>query len=145
MGCRWKANGLVAIFVFLQKSPPEAGLPIGGGDLQYAVLEWHYDNPSFSKSNQADNSGLKMWYTTTKRKYDAQILQIGMVVGPEQFLPPEQPAIQSYSYCPAEATTVSVKFFLVQFCLCCLGWASKYNVFWRYSRSSCFCIHASHA
>ena len=105
-------NSYHLIFFFWCKidSPPDAGLPISGGDLQYVVIEIHYDNPMLSHSNQADNSGLKLLYTPKKRKYDAQVMSMGYPISRDRpfiSLPPEQPEVKAHAYCPSEATTVS--------------------------------------
>ena len=57
--------------------PKEAGIIWGTEDLKYGVLQIHYDNPPMK--SEIDSSGIKIWYTTELRTFDAGIMIIGMV------------------------------------------------------------------
>jgi len=58
--------------------PPEAGFPMGkrSDAAQYVVLELHYNNPS-GMGGYVDSSGIRVWYTSTPRQYDAAMLTLG--------------------------------------------------------------------
>eukprot|EP01129_Flabellula_baltica_P003190 TRINITY_DN13002_c0_g1_i1.p1 TRINITY_DN13002_c0_g1~~TRINITY_DN13002_c0_g1_i1.p1 ORF type:complete len:552 (-),score=120.87 TRINITY_DN13002_c0_g1_i1:16-1671(-) len=84
--------------------PSEAGFRVGPNSIRLLELETHYDNPSID-SGIIDNSGLRIYYTTTLRKYDAGVLQLGDPAVQE--IDPVQSGvgIKEYEYsCPSECT-----------------------------------------
>jgi len=68
----WAAGGGSTIL------PPDAAFPMGKreGSIQYIVLELHYNNPN-GVGGYTDQSGLRLWYTTVPRKYEADVLVLG--------------------------------------------------------------------
>lgn len=58
--------------------PDEAGVPLGPGEDSYKMfyLNYHYDN-RWQDTGISDSSGVRIYYTTQKRKHDAGILQLG--------------------------------------------------------------------
>lgn len=58
--------------------PDEAGVPLGLGEDSYKLfyMNYHYDN-RFQDAGITDSSGVRIYYTSQKRKYDAGILQLG--------------------------------------------------------------------
>ena len=88
--------------------PEHVGLEMSGSsDLQYVLLEIHYDIP-YGSSPVIDNSGMKIYYTPTLRENNAAILWVGLEVGAEaQFIPPGITETSNYAYCPSECLTSS--------------------------------------
>lgn len=67
--------------------PLEAGYALDSKQAKFYMMETHYNNPlssadSIKSTNrqQADNSGLRLYYTNNLRKHDAGVLSIGMFV-----------------------------------------------------------------
>ena len=58
--------------------PDEAGVPLGLGEDSYKMfyMNYHYDN-RLQDTDITDSSGVRIYYTSQKRKYDAGILQLG--------------------------------------------------------------------
>jgi len=57
--------------------PNDVGLPIFQNEFHQAIsIEIHYNNPSKIEDTR-DSSGMRFYYTKTKRTYDAGILQLG--------------------------------------------------------------------
>ncbi|EDV25404.1 uncharacterized protein TRIADDRAFT_63840 [Trichoplax adhaerens] len=84
--------------------PAHVGLPIGGSyGSRYVVMETHYDNPNLY-SGIKDSSGMRFYYTSQKRQYDAGMLQIGQSVNPFHMIPEGQKTWQSAGYCPSYCT-----------------------------------------
>nr|XP_015922103.2 DBH-like monooxygenase protein 1 isoform X2 [Parasteatoda tepidariorum] len=79
----WAIGGESLIF------PEHVGLPIDPGNPKYYLLEFHYDNPQ-RHNGIFDHSGLRMYYTSKLRKYDAATLCFGSSVSPLAFIPPGQ-------------------------------------------------------
>ncbi|XP_067141872.1 DBH-like monooxygenase protein 1 [Centruroides vittatus] len=67
--------------------PKHVGLPFGGKDGIFFLLEIHYDNPNLM-SGIVDHSGLRLYYTTHLRKFDAMTLVVGAVYEPCVIIPP---------------------------------------------------------
>jgi hypothetical protein len=73
------------VFVY----PNNVAYPFGGeGFPEYLVMELHYDNPQTIQGT-VDSSGMRMWYTSTPREYDAGIFEIGHAVTPLHVIPPD--------------------------------------------------------
>lgn len=84
--------------------PPKAGYPIGMADSpkQY-MLEMHYDNPE-GIEGRTDSSGVKFYYTSNLRQYDAGMLSVGPSTDSFLVIPPKQESWISVGYCPKECT-----------------------------------------
>nr|CAG4647751.1 EOG090X0318 [Moina brachiata] len=88
--------------------PPEAGLPIGGPDFSpYVMLEVHYNNPTL-RGDWIDSSGIRMWYTSHLRKYDAGVMELGLEYTDKMALPPGIDSFTLSGFCIAECTAVSL-------------------------------------
>ncbi|XP_042895000.1 dopamine beta-hydroxylase [Parasteatoda tepidariorum] len=84
--------------------PEEAGLPIGGPDFsRYVMLEVHYNNPEL-KEGMIDSSGVTLTYTSTLRKYDAGVMELGLEYTNKMAIPPHQTDFALTGYCVAECT-----------------------------------------
>ncbi|XP_005280343.1 DBH-like monooxygenase protein 1 isoform X1 [Chrysemys picta bellii] len=82
--------------------PPHVGLSIGTStDPQYVLMEVHYDNPSYLEG-LIDNSGLRLFYTTDLRKYDAGVIEAGVWVSLFHNIPPGMPEFMSEGHCTLE-------------------------------------------
>ncbi|CAM2111756.1 DBH-like monooxygenase protein 1 isoform X1 [Caretta caretta] len=82
--------------------PPHVGLSIGTStDPQYVLMEVHYDNPSYLEG-LIDNSGLRLFYTTDLRKYDAGVIEAGLWVSLFHNIPPGMPEFMSEGHCTLE-------------------------------------------
>lgn len=63
--------------------PLEAGYALDSKQAKFYMMETHYNNPLNSADTRsttrqkADNSGLRLYYTTSLRKHDAGVLSIG--------------------------------------------------------------------
>lgn len=64
--------------------PPDAGYPIDSNNGRYYLMETHYTDTEPPKDLESlhagpivDDSGLKLYYTSTLRKHDAGVLSIG--------------------------------------------------------------------
>nr|CAH0102169.1 unnamed protein product [Daphnia galeata] len=88
--------------------PPEAGLPIGGPDFNpYVMLEVHYNNPPM-RGDWVDSSGLRMWYTSHLRQYDAGVMELGLEYTDKMAIPPGQDSYTLTGYCLPQCTAVSL-------------------------------------
>ncbi|CAG04874.1 unnamed protein product, partial [Tetraodon nigroviridis] len=84
--------------------PPEAGLPVGGaGSSRYLRLEVHYHNPLLI-SGRRDSSGIRLHYTPSLRRYDAGIMELGLVYTPIMAVPPKQHTFYLSGYCSSKCT-----------------------------------------
>eukprot|EP01130_Rhizamoeba_saxonica_P004490 TRINITY_DN1834_c0_g1_i1.p1 TRINITY_DN1834_c0_g1~~TRINITY_DN1834_c0_g1_i1.p1 ORF type:complete len:582 (-),score=121.98 TRINITY_DN1834_c0_g1_i1:24-1577(-) len=83
--------------------PEEAGFPIGSrrNDMKWIILETHYDNPHEKHIN--DTSGITLYYTDQKRKYDAAVMQFGDPVVSFPDIPPKE-IVSFETECPSECT-----------------------------------------
>eukprot|EP00899_Mesostigma_viride_P025205 jgi/Mesvir1/586/Mv02028-RA.1 len=82
--------------------PPEAGLPIGTGYLRRVVLQLHFTNQAL-RSNIISNAGIRLYYTSNLRMYDAGLL----VLGPQELdlaIPGGQISYAVSNDCPASCT-----------------------------------------
>ncbi|XP_062515118.1 DBH-like monooxygenase protein 1 homolog [Corticium candelabrum] len=106
-GCRgtaqiaaWAVGGAGATF------PPQVGLPMSGQTgAQYVMMETHYNNEG-SHADYVDSSGIRIFYTPTKRQYDGAVLEFGHTVNPGYllFLPPGRDNIITETLCPSACT-----------------------------------------
>ncbi|KAJ8339019.1 hypothetical protein SKAU_G00358050 [Synaphobranchus kaupii] len=88
--------------------PPDAGLPIGGPESsRFLRLEVHYHNPLLISDRQ-DSSGIRLYYTPTLRKYDAGIMELGLVYTPVMAIPPREQHFQLTGYCTAKCTQTAL-------------------------------------
>uniref|UniRef100_A0A8B9GQH1 Dopamine beta-hydroxylase n=1 Tax=Astyanax mexicanus TaxID=7994 RepID=A0A8B9GQH1_ASTMX len=79
--------------------PMDAGLPIGGeGSSRFLRLEVHYHNPLIISGRQ-DSSGIRLWYTRSLRRFDAGIMELGLVYTPVMAIPPRQSSFPLNGYC----------------------------------------------
>ncbi|KAF7700765.1 dopamine beta-hydroxylase [Silurus meridionalis] len=84
--------------------PSDAGLPLGGeGSSRFLRLEVHYHNP-LHISGRRDSSGIRLWFTPSLRRFDAGIMELGLVYTPVMAIPPQQHSFQLTGYCTAECT-----------------------------------------
>ncbi|XP_062516136.1 DBH-like monooxygenase protein 1 homolog [Corticium candelabrum] len=97
----WAIGGLG---VFL---PSQVGLPMSGRTgIQYVLMETHYNNEE-RRADYVDSSGLRIFYTPTKRQYDAAIVEFGHVeslYAIQLLLPPGRDNIITENICPAACT-----------------------------------------
>lgn len=84
--------------------PREAGLPFGGkGRDEYVMVEIHYNNPDLHKGVM-DKSGFQFYVTGMLRKYDAGIMELGLIYSDANSIPPNQKAWAMNGYCPSQCT-----------------------------------------
>nr|XP_054093791.1 dopamine beta-hydroxylase isoform X2 [Callithrix jacchus] len=84
--------------------PEEAGLAFGGpGSSRYLRLEIHYHNP-LVKEGQHDSSGIRLYYTPTLRRFDAGIMELGLVYTPVMAIPPQETDFVLTGYCTDSCT-----------------------------------------
>ncbi|XP_020618268.1 DBH-like monooxygenase protein 1 [Orbicella faveolata] len=82
--------------------PPKAGYPIGTADSPSSyMLELHYDNPDGVEGHN-DSSGVRFYYTSNLREYDAGIFAVGESVSPFMIIPPKQESWMTVGYCSKE-------------------------------------------
>uniref|UniRef100_A0AAY4ABC6 Dopamine beta-hydroxylase n=1 Tax=Denticeps clupeoides TaxID=299321 RepID=A0AAY4ABC6_9TELE len=88
--------------------PADAGLPFGGeGSSRFLRLEVHYHNPLLV-SGRRDSSGIRLHYTPNLRKYDAGIMELGLVYTPVMAIPPQQSNFLLTGYCTAKCTQTAL-------------------------------------
>uniref|UniRef100_A0A8C4UEV0 Dopamine beta-hydroxylase n=1 Tax=Falco tinnunculus TaxID=100819 RepID=A0A8C4UEV0_FALTI len=88
--------------------PEEAGLAFGGsGSSRYLRLEIHYHNPMVFKGRH-DSSGIRLYYTATLRRYDAAIMELGLVYTPVMAIPPGEDAFILTGYCTDKCTQMAL-------------------------------------
>jgi hypothetical protein len=93
--------------------PENVGMPFSGSsDMQYVMMVTHYDNPEL-KEGYVDQSGLRLYYTTSKRQYDAQLLEVGHHFGSnagvvQLLLPPNMDDIVIQNICPGSCTKLGL-------------------------------------
>ncbi|KAK3521504.1 hypothetical protein QTP70_007969 [Hemibagrus guttatus] len=88
--------------------PSDAGLPLGGeGSSRFLRLEVHYHNP-LHISGRRDSSGIRLWFTSSLRRFDAGIMELGLVYTPVMAIPPHQHTFQLTGYCTAECTRTAL-------------------------------------
>ncbi|XP_074150142.1 dopamine beta-hydroxylase isoform X1 [Sminthopsis crassicaudata] len=88
--------------------PEEAGLPFGGpGSSKYLRLEVHYHNPLELKGVR-DSSGLRLYYTSMLRPFDAGIMELGLVYTPVMAIPPKETDFILTGYCTDKCTKLAL-------------------------------------
>ncbi|XP_022536658.2 dopamine beta-hydroxylase [Astyanax mexicanus] len=88
--------------------PMDAGLPIGGeGSSRFLRLEVHYHNPLIISGRQ-DSSGIRLWYTRSLRRFDAGIMELGLVYTPVMAIPPRQSSFPLSGYCIPACTRTAL-------------------------------------
>ncbi|XP_054612161.1 dopamine beta-hydroxylase [Dunckerocampus dactyliophorus] len=88
--------------------PPDAGLPMGGsGSSRFLRLEVHYHNPLLI-SGRRDSSGIRLHYTPSLRRYDAGIMELGLVYTPIMAVPPKQHTFYLSGYCTSKCTRTAL-------------------------------------
>ncbi|XP_072515362.1 dopamine beta-hydroxylase [Salminus brasiliensis] len=88
--------------------PMDAGLPLGGdGSSRFLRLEVHYHNPLLI-SGRRDSSGIRLWYTPSLRRFDAGIMELGLVYTPVMAVPPRQSSFPLSGYCTAACTRTAL-------------------------------------
>uniref|UniRef100_A0A8C9QQE5 Dopamine beta-hydroxylase n=1 Tax=Scleropages formosus TaxID=113540 RepID=A0A8C9QQE5_SCLFO len=88
--------------------PPDAGLSMGGpGSSRFLRLEVHYHNPLLISGRQ-DSSGIRLYYTPTLRKYDAGIMELGLVYTPVMAIPPGERDFLLVGYCTSKCTQTAL-------------------------------------
>ncbi|KAG9263268.1 dopamine beta-hydroxylase [Astyanax mexicanus] len=88
--------------------PMDAGLPIGGeGSSRFLRLEVHYHNPLIISGRQ-DSSGIRLWYTRSLRRFDAGIMELGLVYTPVMAIPPRQSSFPLNGYCIPACTRTAL-------------------------------------
>ncbi|XP_058796937.1 tyramine beta-hydroxylase [Phymastichus coffea] len=88
--------------------PPEAGLPIGGeGFNRHVMLEVHYNNPELRAGN-VDSSGIELVLSSSLRRYDAGVIELGLEYSDKMAIPPGQESFVLSGHCVAECTGVGL-------------------------------------
>ncbi|XP_078082262.1 dopamine beta-hydroxylase [Mustelus asterias] len=88
--------------------PKDVGLMIGGANSsKYLRLEVHYHNP-LKVSGRLDNSGIRLFYTPSLRKFSAGIMELGLVYTPVMAIPPGEASFVLSGYCTGECTQQSL-------------------------------------
>ncbi|XP_027472269.1 dopamine beta-hydroxylase [Zalophus californianus] len=88
--------------------PEEAGLAFGGpGSSRYLRLEVHYHNP-LKIQGRRDSSGIRLYYTATLRRFDAGIMELGLVYTPVMAIPPQETAFVLTGYCTDKCTQLAL-------------------------------------
>ncbi|KAM8802416.1 dopamine beta-hydroxylase [Rhynchonycteris naso] len=88
--------------------PEEAGLAFGGaGSSRFLRLEVHYHNP-LKIQGRRDSSGIRLYYTATLRRFDAGIMELGLVYTPVMAIPPQETAFVLTGYCTDKCTQLAL-------------------------------------
>ncbi|KAI4547597.1 hypothetical protein MG293_004152 [Ovis ammon polii] len=88
--------------------PEEAGLAFGGpGSSRFLRLEVHYHNPLVIRGRR-DSSGIRLYYTATLRRFDAGIMELGLVYTPVMTIPPQETAFVLTGYCTDKCTQLAL-------------------------------------
>ncbi|KAL9974731.1 hypothetical protein ACROYT_G011810 [Oculina patagonica] len=86
--------------------PEDAGFSIGEHNSpKFAVLEVHYNNVKL-KPGIIDSSGLRFYYTSQLRKYQAALLTVAAL---SLVIPPNQDSWETDGYCVEECTAKGLK------------------------------------
>ncbi|XP_066027869.1 DBH-like monooxygenase protein 1 [Pocillopora verrucosa] len=81
--------------------PPKAGYPVDTNSPRTFFLELHYDNPNAIEGRK-DSSGIRFYYTSHLREYDAGIMCVGERISKFAIIPPKQESWLTVGYCPKE-------------------------------------------
>lgn len=57
-----------------------------------------------SSSGRRDSSGIRLHFTPSLRRYDASIVELGLVYTPVMAVPPKQHAFHLSGYCSSKCT-----------------------------------------
>uniref|UniRef100_A0A3P8WJ24 Dopamine beta-hydroxylase n=1 Tax=Cynoglossus semilaevis TaxID=244447 RepID=A0A3P8WJ24_CYNSE len=88
--------------------PPDVGMPIGGpGSSKILRMEIHYHNPLLM-SGRRDSSGIRLYYTPSLRRYDAGVMELGLVYTPLMAIPPKQHNFYLRGYCTPKCTEAAL-------------------------------------
>ncbi|XP_012520163.1 PREDICTED: dopamine beta-hydroxylase [Propithecus coquereli] len=88
--------------------PEEAGVVFGGpGSSRFLRLEVHYHNPLHLKDRR-DSSGIRLYYTATLRRFDAGIMELGLVYTPVMAVPPRESSFVLTGYCTDKCTQLAL-------------------------------------
>nr|XP_024108152.2 dopamine beta-hydroxylase isoform X1 [Pongo abelii]XP_054376834.1 dopamine beta-hydroxylase isoform X1 [Pongo abelii] len=88
--------------------PEEAGLAFGGpGSSRYLRLEVHYHNPLVIEGRK-DSSGIRLYYTAKLRRFNAGIMELGLVYTPVMAIPPRETAFDLTGYCTDKCTQLAL-------------------------------------
>uniref|UniRef100_A0A8C5H6L5 Dopamine beta-hydroxylase n=1 Tax=Gouania willdenowi TaxID=441366 RepID=A0A8C5H6L5_GOUWI len=88
--------------------PADAGLAMGGPtSSRFLRLEVHYHNPLLI-SGRLDSSGIRLHYTPSLRRYDAGIMELGLVYTPIMAIPPKQHSFYLSGYCTSKCTKTAL-------------------------------------
>nr|XP_017517844.2 dopamine beta-hydroxylase [Manis javanica] len=88
--------------------PEETGLAFGGaGSSRFLRLEVHYHNP-LRIQGRRDSSGIRLYYTAKLRRYDAGIMELGLVYTPVMAIPPQESAYTLTGYCTDKCTQLAL-------------------------------------
>ncbi|XP_054440117.1 dopamine beta-hydroxylase [Pteronotus mesoamericanus] len=88
--------------------PEEAGLAFGGsGSSRFLRLEVHYHNP-LQIQGRRDSSGIRLHYTASLRRFDAGVLELGLVYTPLMAVPPREAAFVLRGYCTDKCTQLAL-------------------------------------
>uniref|UniRef100_A0A667I418 Dopamine beta-hydroxylase n=1 Tax=Lynx canadensis TaxID=61383 RepID=A0A667I418_LYNCA len=88
--------------------PEEAGLAFGGAESsRFLRLEVHYHNP-LKIQGRRDSSGIRLHYTATLRRFNAGIMELGLVYSPVMAIPPQETAFVLTGYCTDKCTQLAL-------------------------------------
>ncbi|KAL4825757.1 hypothetical protein H8958_009554 [Nasalis larvatus] len=89
--------------------PEEAGIAFGGpGSSRYVRLEVHYHNPLVIEGRR-DSSGIRLYYTDKLRRFNAGIMELGLVYTPVMAIPPRETAFVLTGYCTDKCTQLEIR------------------------------------
>ncbi|CDR01035.1 unnamed protein product [Oncorhynchus mykiss] len=101
-----KKNASVCVCSFYY--PTDAGLPLGGpASSRFLRLEVHYHNPLLI-SGRKDNSGVRLYHTSSLRRYDAGIMELGLVYTPVMAIPPREQNFHLTGFCTSKCTQTAL-------------------------------------
>ncbi|KAK3729734.1 hypothetical protein QZH41_011200, partial [Actinostola sp. cb2023] len=111
--------------------PEHVGFPVGMNDSGGTVIvEIHYDNPEIIKKRN-DNSGVRFYYTSKLRQYDAGSLTVGADSVTWMVIPPKQQEWIVSAYCKKECTQKWCSGVMVYWCTGVLVyWCTGVLVYW---------------
>ncbi|XP_062559085.1 MOXD1 homolog 2-like [Armigeres subalbatus] len=92
--------------------PAEVGYPMDSNQARFFLMETHYSSPTEEVSENhgvksklmVDSSGIKIYYTSSVRSYDAGVLSVGMDPNWRHIIPPGQEHVLSEGHCVGECT-----------------------------------------
>lgn len=145
-------------------------MPIGGPEFNpYVMLEVHYNNPTIRAGMQlfsielfnllklfspdlidwVDSSGIRLWYTSHLRQYDAGVMELGLEYSDKMAIPPGQNAFTLTGYCLPQCTAVvlrlkSINYYFTVMSFCPTECAQNWNHhFWFPAPYSPFGLQSS--